>query len=236
MSEETNKTSENGVEDREEQQARRRHWRRVRRRFVGAGAVFLLIGLLWQLGDDARAPNISPAPLPEAELSPLEPGAEIQAAEESLAETEEALDGEVETEKTEIFSDTEYGTETAEELTENAEPAESAEENAGENAATPAAEPAPVFGGADQNGEAENISPSPFAVQIGSFVEEGRARRAAKKLNDNDFTVIVEEIVREGTLMRRVRAVGYQSRAEAELARQKLTVLGYGNAQIRDTR
>lgn len=86
------KTSESAPDEadaRADKQERRSHWRRVRRRFLGAVAVFLLIGMLWQLGDDSRPPSVSPA---EPSAEPFAQLAENPALQNAAAELDSAED------------------------------------------------------------------------------------------------------------------------------------------------
>lgn len=263
MNEKTKKTSAEESEQ-EAQEARRQYWRRVRRRFVGAAAVALLIGLLWQLGGNPRAPKISPAPLPESAWEPLAPAEELADVAEDLDDTDDILNF------PEIFpgaeeenlSGGEVDSSSGEE-TSNGEESNAA--NAAANAAPgeeeiPAAEQSvpenenAVADGSDSDSAVEikteietetetEIEPetatdadAPFVVQIGAFQHNAKARRAEEKLRANNYKVAVEKITIEGVPIVRVRAAGYRTRAEAELARRKLAELGYRNAQVLDTR
>ena len=255
------KTVKSSGEDGEELQARLLHWRRVRRRFVGAAAVFLLIGLLWGLGEDSRAPVISPAAVPEIEPPPLTPGAEIEAAEAALAEeyalereeSEEsggdeedkpadaedsqepagAPDGELAAEPGEELTaepDGESAAEPDEELT-----AEPAEESAEEPAEELAAEPAEPAAGTVEKPAAETPEESadiesaiaegkfpPYAVQVGYFSEQWRARRLALELREKMLTPYVKKFNVGGVWFWRVYAAGYPTKAAAQVAAKKL--------------
>ena len=251
------KTVKSSGEDGEELQARLLHWRRVRRRFVGAVAVFLLIGLLWGLGEDSRAPVISPAAVPETEPPPLTPGAEIEAAEAALAEEyalereefEESGGGEedkpadaADSQEPAGAPDGESAAEPGEELT--AEPdgesaAESAEESAEESAAEQAeelaAEPAEPAAGTVEKPAAETPEESadiesaiaegkfpPYAVQVGYFSEQWRARRLALELRETMLTPYVKKFNVGGIWFWRVYAAGYPTQAAAQVAAKKL--------------
>ena len=69
-----------GEVDEQEEREGRLYWRRVRRRLLGAATFIALIGILWQLGDNTRAPQINPAAPQTASFRPLEASETLQNA------------------------------------------------------------------------------------------------------------------------------------------------------------
>lgn len=230
----------NETDEREEQQARRRHWLRVRRRFVGAGAVFLFIGLLWQLGEDARAPQIAPAPLPDTALSPVQPDAELQAVEDFYADTEEWTDGE----NTETAVINEPDAEPpADAATDGAEETENTAGDVADELAPPQEPPQQEPPAAEEPAAPSSsdaakpaASDGGYAVKIGAFTAFDRGRRAENKLRAHNFLTETEEAVIEGVPFLRVFVVGYRTRAEAVAAQQKIEELGYKETKVYDRR
>ena len=230
---------------REEKRERSLHWRRVRRRFLGAAAVVALIGLLWQLGDDSRPPQITPV-APSLEPFPeLPPNASLQDAASEL----EAVEDFTPAPATVAAADAESVGEDAEESEESETPPESgktesakssgtanaAQDSRSEKTAPKAVKDSVAVVDGDEDFFAVS-APSSFAVQVAAFGQKSRALRLARKLRGHDFAVKITAHESDGTLYFRVRAVGYAARADAELARQKIIRLGYPQALLRDQR
>ncbi|MGI9296499.1 MAG: SPOR domain-containing protein [Gammaproteobacteria bacterium] len=261
---ETPETAPDDVDAREDKQERRSYWRRVRRRVLGAAAVFLLIGMLWQLGDDSRPPRIAPAApsaeeFPELAVNPVlrDAAAELESAEEftPAPEPEQVLygdfaaDAEESAEPPPEISDaaqTPPPEETAETAPseETPPPEQSANESTADSETTPPPEETSPAVDADSSSSVADDSSlffeisqlSGFSVQLGAFVERKLALRLARKLQNAGFTIKILPLRLEDNLLFRVRAVGYSSRAEAELARRDLVALGYSEAAVRDLR
>ncbi len=70
--------------------------------------------------------------------------------------------------------------------------------------------------------EIDAASRSPFEIQV--FVSELRkkANRIASELSDNQYKTRVDDVVRDGRTLYRVRVTGFQERSEADLAKRKL--------------
>ena len=77
---------------------------------------------------------------------------------------------------------------------------------------------------------------SPFAVQIGAFKIKNRALIVARKLRADGYVVRLQRIKQGAVWLFRVRVIGYESRAAAEVARREIIAAGYSEARIRDQR
>ena len=77
---------------------------------------------------------------------------------------------------------------------------------------------------------------SPFAVQIGAFKIKNRALIVARKLRADGYVVRLQRIKQGTVWLFRVRVIGYESRAAAEVARREIIAAGYSEARIRDQR
>lgn len=75
-----------------------------------------------------------------------------------------------------------------------------------------------------------------FVVQIGAFTNPSKAKDMADKLKGGGYTIRISETRRNGVLLHRVRAVGYQTRADAEEAKRNLRASGNVDAQVIDLR
>lgn len=76
---------------------------------------------------------------------------------------------------------------------------------------------------------------APVALQVGAFSRRESAEQVVQKLEAEKFKVSVEEIERGGLKLLRVRVVGLQNKAGAEIARKQLVKLGFHDAQIINT-
>ncbi len=74
--------------------------------------------------------------------------------------------------------------------------------------------------------------PSLFVVQVGAYENSSKADTAAKKLQNDGYTTDIFKDNLNGVLLHKVRAVGYQSRADAEEAERNLRGLNYVNAYV----
>ena len=282
---ETPEFAADDLDAREDKTERRLQWRRARRRLFGAAAVFLLIGMLWQLGDDSRPPRIDPA-APSAETFPeLSPSAVLQEAESELANADDSVLASADAEDEsfsaadesftaadeesaaeESFADAEKESDELFDKTESVQEKESS--SAAEpvviiESVAPTEEPAiePVAPSAEKEIEsaakkeiesvaaaddssssageydsffAEISELSGFAVQLAALTNKKNAARLARKLQKEGFVMQISELHADGGLLHRVRAVGYKTRHEAELARRDIVALGYPEARVRD--
>ncbi len=92
---------------------------------------------------------------------------------------------------------------------------------------------------ADKNDESDFFVTepfSPFAVQIGAFKIKNRALIVARKLRADGYVVRLQRIKQGAVWLFRVRVIGYESRAAAEVARREIIAAGYSEARIRDQR
>ena len=78
-------------EERADNQEKRQYWRKIRRRLLGICTVVLLIGILWQLGDNTRVPQIVPQSPSNPELTAITPGEALLAAADDLSQTEDFI-------------------------------------------------------------------------------------------------------------------------------------------------
>ncbi len=233
-------------------------WRRGLRRAIGAVVVFLALAVIWRLGDDSRAPIISPVSPPDTVLEDVRADEALTSVEQELQQAEEFIPSdssppvaaEVE-ESTEEVPETQQK-EPEEEVT-NDESSDEPEQNIQKESKddtqelkeeTPeeeAVEETPPEKAVEETPpekpeEAPAVPVSPWEVQIGAFLSEVKARQIASDLKKHDITMRIEKVDRNGVFLFRVRATGYQKRAEAEVARQEISELGYKNAQVRDNR
>lgn len=227
-----------GAEAKEDKQERGLYWRRVRRRTTGIAAVFLLIGMLWQLGDSSRPPQIAPlAPSAEpfSELVPNEKlrevAAELESAEEfsSAPELIPAADAE---EQSEQFSAAAEENKESESAELNAAPVAESESFA-PPALSELSAPPPVADGDGENDFSAAAQESPFAVQVGAFRKKSGALSIARKLRADGYAV---KLSNEDESLFRVRAIGFNTRAEAEMAKREILAAGYAEAAVRDQR
>ena len=241
-------------------------WRRGLRRAIGAVVVFLALAVIWRLGDDSRAPIISPVSPPDTVLENVRADEaltsveqELQQAEEFIpsdssppvaAEVEESTEEVQETQQKEPEEDVtndessdepeqniqKESKDDAQELKEETTPEEAVEEVTPEEVEeTPPEKPVEETP-PEKAVEEKPVPVSPWEVQIGAFLSEVKARQIAGDLEKHDIMMRIEKVDRNGVFLFRVRATGYQKRAEAEVARQEISELGYKNAQVRDNR
>ena len=231
MNKKTN-TTENSQTDKQET---RFYWQRIRRGVLGGLVIMVAMILLWSIGDSAYTPDIRtvsppdsdfPAVLPDQRLN--EAAKDIQALEK--IEIVKTRPKEKLTVSVTVASSISASQETSQKTFINKN-SENEEANTLQVTAKATSVKASITADIDNNNVDEA---SPFMVQIGAFSEQKRARRVEKKLIQNKFKAQVEKIKRDNVFLYRVRAIGYQTRAQAELARQKIVELGYANAQIRD--
>lgn len=78
-------------EQRADNQEKRQYWRKIRRRLLGICTVVLLIGILWQLGDNTRVPQIVPQSPSNPELTAITPDEALLAAADDLSQTEDFI-------------------------------------------------------------------------------------------------------------------------------------------------
>ena len=78
-------------EERADNQEKRQYWRKIRRRLLGICTVVLLIGILWQLGDNTRVPQIVPQSPSNPELTAITPDEALLAAADDLSQTEDFI-------------------------------------------------------------------------------------------------------------------------------------------------
>ncbi|MGU9951292.1 MAG: SPOR domain-containing protein [Gammaproteobacteria bacterium WSBS_2016_MAG_OTU1] len=76
----------------------------------------------------------------------------------------------------------------------------------------------------------------PFTVRVGSFSVQKNALNTEKTLRENKFIAYIKKTSLNGVVYYRVRVAGYNSRAEAEVARRKIVALGYPDADVSDHR
>ena len=233
-------------------------WRRGLRRAVGAVVVFLALAVIWRLGDDSRAPIISPVSPPDTVLENVRADEALTSVEQELQQAEEFIPSDS---SPPVAAEVEESTEEAQE-TQQKEPAEEApndessdepEQNIQKESQddtqelkeetreepveeAPPEEPVEEAPPEKPAEEAPAVPVSPWEVQIGAFLSEVKARQIASDLEKHDITMRIEKVDRNGVFLFRVRASGYQKRAEAEVARQEISELGYKNAQVRDNR
>ena len=221
-------------DDQGREEKRRLFWRRIMRRAVGGIVVFLALAVIWRLGDDTRAPSISPIPPPETVLEEVRAEESILAAGQELQQAEEFIPSDVpppaaeqevtsETLKEEGQEESQVQEESREELEE-----ESREESQKELESEESLE--------EETKVAESEPVSPWEVQIGAFLQRSKAEQISGNLVKHGIKMRIEKVDRNGVFLFRVRASGYQKRAEAEVARQEIWELGYKNAQVRDNR
>lgn len=83
---------------------------------------------------------------------------------------------------------------------------------------------------------AAESEPSPFVVQLGAFSSEERAREMVRDLRKKEFAARIEPVRRGGEQLFRVRVVGLPDRDAANAIRNRLSELGYPDAQAIDNR
>ena len=224
-------------------------WRRGLRRAVGAVVVFLALAVIWRLGDDSRAPLISPVPPPDTVLENVRADDALTSVEQELQQAEEFIPSNSSPPvAAEVEESTEESPETQqkepEEEAPNGESSDEPEQNIQEESQddtqelqeetreeTPEEVPSEELAE-----ESPSVPVSPWEVQIGAFLSEIKARQIAADLEKHDIMMRIEKVDRNGVFLFRVRASGYPKRAEAEIARQEISELGYKNAQVRDNR
>lgn len=77
---------------------------------------------------------------------------------------------------------------------------------------------------------------SKFVVQVGAFENPSKAKVLVQKLKDDGYTANISKTNRDGTLLHRVRIIGYQTRADAEEVKRNLHAADYVKAQVIDLR
>lgn len=251
-----------GVEQSAERAALLERRRVIRNRFIGAAIVFGIAFALWQLGqprypgDSGLTATLSFAGAPSAPqvaaqveaptLQAVEDGAaavsEAAAADEAgdtaADEVAAALAGEPKPAAEKSYEEVVASEESpqAETVTPKAAPTMQAVEG-GDGAKSAAVAGKIAKPGAPPKPKAQAAaSDYRFAVQVGAFGQQERAARAVQQIKSAGFEVRIEPVQRGGAELFRVRVVGYDDRAAAEKARQELTRLGYGGAQVIDLR
>ena len=205
------------------------HRRRIRRRIVGTASIAAVLLFLWQLGQD-NPPLIIPQQPPSQPPTMSSPG--LTDAAEQLQNAPDFAEGETapplefsDSVSVAVVTVSSQSTPTMVEIkitttvaADGADDAATKTPNADDSGSADHDPLSAVLAQLDATDDAAQLSP--FVVQIGAFASIERAQQQAAALRRHKFIPHLQQSA-DKTLYR-VWAVGYQTRAAAERAKQKI--------------
>jgi len=80
--------------------------------------------------------------------------------------------------------------------------------------------------------DAARTATAPVVLQVGAFSNRESAENVVRKLEAEKFKVAVEEVKRGGLTLLRVRVIGLQNKANAEIVKKRLIKIGFHDTQV----